>query len=141
MINQIEENKKIKDIKESNNFQNKLYYKTDFICTYNLIPEYSDSLVLYQVQLLQSFDIKVFDDEKINNITKLLYEKYKSNKYIKPLFNSKTFENNSLFNDCDLTKFRSYFGYDTFHLFHSLLSSLIHDNDVDEKKYNILLNY
>ena len=49
----------------NNNFQDKLYYKTNFICTYNLIDEYTDSFVLYQVQLLQSFDIRVFDDIKI----------------------------------------------------------------------------
>ena len=131
----IQENKET-----NNNFQDKLYYKTNFVCTYNLIDEYTDSFVLYQVQLLQSFDLRVFDDKKINNITKLLYEKYKSNKYIKPLFNSKNFENNNLFSDCDLTKFRSYFGYDTFHAFHNLLCSLIHNNHIDEKKYNLLIN-
>ena len=133
--------KTIEETKENKNITGDIInYKTDFICTYNLIDEYTDSFVLYQVQFLQSFGLMVFDDKKINNITNYLYEKYKSNKYIKNLFNSKNFDNNDLFSQCDLTKFRTYFGYDTFHAFHNLLCSLIHDNHIDEEKYKLLLN-
>ena len=76
-------------------------YKSDFICTYNLIEDYNDSLVLYQVQLLQAFDTNVFDDKKINDVTQDLYEKTKSNKYIINILKSDSFNDNSLFTDCD----------------------------------------
>ena len=57
--------------------QYNIKYKTDFMCTYNLIEDYNDSFILYQVQLLLSFNTRIFDDEKINYITEQLYEKYK----------------------------------------------------------------
>ena len=119
--------------------QYNIKYKTDFMCTYNLIEDYNDSFVLYQVQLLQSFNTRIFDDEKINYITEQLYEKYKSNKYIINLINRTNFDNNEVFGEFELTKFRSYFGYDTFYIFHNLLRSLIHNNNINQENYNLLL--
>ena len=79
----------------------------------------------------------------INKITEDLYQKYKENKYIIKIIQSnidnikdiKNIEDiNKLIQDDNLTKFRLYFRYDTFHLLHSLLCSLINNKIVNEKK-------
>ena len=124
---------------ESINKKNILYY-SDFICTYNLINVYQDSLILYQYQLLQAFNIKNYDDDIINSVTEKLFEKFKSNKYIIQLINSSSINENDFFINDDLSKFRSYFGYDTFYAFHKLLNDLLNLKYVDQVNFNLLLN-
>ena len=41
-------------------------YKTDFVCTYKLLKNQEDSLVLYQLQFLQAFNLNVWTDDIIN---------------------------------------------------------------------------
>ena len=109
-------------------------YNTDFICTYNLIKEYEDSELLYQIQFLQAFNLEEFNEKIINKLTKDLFYKFKENKYILNLIHVNTeYENNQLDN------FRLCFRYDTFYLIHSLLVSLLDNYKIDEKKYNELL--
>ena len=114
-------------------------YKTDFACTYQHITDDNgdDSLLLYQLQFLQAFNLSRFDDTVINEITEKLYETYKDNKYIKKLVES---SKRTLGNNNNLLLFRSYFGFDTFHLFHNILCSLISDTLVNETVCNKLLN-
>ena len=123
---------------EHNNLEHnnkKILYFSDFICTYNLINEYQESLILYQIQFLQAFNINNFDDNKINSITEELFEKFKSNKYIIKLIDSNNFNDNDIFINDDLSKFRSYFGYDAFYAFHKLLNELLNAKD----NFNLLL--
>jgi len=117
-------------------------YKVDFVCTYQRITDYDDSLILYRVQFLQAFNVITYDDEIINSTTLILYNDYKENDIISNLINNKKnklIEINLLYVD-DLTIFRTYFGYDTFHAFHSILSSLINKTKIDDAKYDILIN-
>lgn len=108
-------------------------YKTDFICTYNYIDDLEDSQMLYQIQLLQAFDLFEYKYDIINNITEELYELYKDNKYILGilLINNYNLEDN-------LSKFRFNFRYDTFYLFHSLLCSLINNTEPNKQLCNKL---
>jgi len=124
----------------SDNISDNINYKSNFICTYNLISDYDDSLVLYQVQLLQSFELKHFDDNTINDVTEKLFNKFKTNKYIINLLHSDNFSKDDIFINDDLSKFRTYFGYDTFYAFHNLLRELMNINIIDEKNYNLLVN-
>jgi hypothetical protein len=43
-------------------------YQTDFLCTYKLMDNADDQEDLYRIQLLQAFDLTVWDDTEINNI-------------------------------------------------------------------------
>ena len=117
-------------------------YQSDFLCTYQYIKNKDnseDSLLLYQVQLLQAFNLGNFDDDIINKITENLYEKYKNNKYIVAIINSNIMKNVQFVENDDLTKFRMYFGYDTFHLLHPLLCNLINNKEVNKESYNKLV--
>ena len=57
-------------------------YITDFVCTYNKMGDSDDSLIMYQIQLLQAFDLLEYNDDIINKTTHELYEKFKDNSYI-----------------------------------------------------------
>ena len=124
--------------------QYKLSYITDFMCTYKFIEEYEDSFLLYQMQMVQAFNLEKFDMDIVNKITEELYEKYKNNDYISNLIiggvNKLVSNSDNVDLDIDnLTKFRIFFGYDTFYLLHSLLCSLENNIPVNEEKYNKLL--
>ena len=112
-------------------------YVTDFACTYHLFTDNNDSLLLYQFQLLQAFNLDTFNDNKVNKITKDLYQQYKNNKYIIGIINSNIIDVNIEVDD--LTRFRMYFGYDTFHILHSLLCSLINNKTINDNNYNKLV--
>lgn len=114
-------------------------YITDFICTYQRIKDLEDSTLLYRLQFLQAFNLKNFDEEKINTITEQLYEKYKDNPYIDKLIETDAQHVNDFSSD-KLTCFRIYFGYEIFYLFHNLLCSLINNTSIDTNNYNKLLN-
>lgn len=112
-------------------------YETDFICTYQYIKEEEDSEIIYRSQLLQAFDLENFEEEKINSITEDLYEKYKNNIYIEKMLKADIMKIKDIFPD-KLTQFRMYFGYETFHLFHSLLCSLINNAAINDDSYKKL---
>ena len=113
-------------------------YQTDFYCTYQHIIDLTDSVLLYQIQLLQVFNLEVFDEEKINMITEELYKKYKNNEYMITIMKSDIMKINVMCQD-ELLRFRMYFGYDTFYMFHKLLCNLINNKLIDKENYNKLL--
>ena len=114
----------------------KAKYITDFVCTYNLIDEYENSFWLYQIQILQAFNLEEFDDEKINIVIQNLYKKYKDNIYISTIIQSEHFKQYDI---DDLSKFIMCFNYNSFFLIHSILCSLINNMKINENNYNKLL--
>lgn len=124
-------------------------YATDFVCTYEKIKEYEDSIILYQLQFLQAFNVPEFNEEKINSISEELYEKFKNNTYIINILNatkstnycnySSNIHEEGYDDDDDLTTFRKCFQYDLFYLFHSILCSLINNKEINETYYKNLL--
>lgn len=112
-------------------------YIADFLCTYNLIDNLSESNALYQIQILQAFNLNNFDDIIINKTTEELYEKYKNNTYIQQIIAS----TNKCIIDDNLILFRMCFGYDTFYLFHSILCSIINETHINQDKLNSLIDY
>jgi hypothetical protein len=115
-------------------------YQTDFCCTYYLLKDEKEEGIelLYQLQLLQAFNLDLFDDKIINDMTEELYEKYKDNHYIKTIIETDILKINHIFLD-KITQFRSYFGYETFHLFHDVLCCLIDNKKMNETKYQKLI--
>ena len=139
-MNKKEMNKKEMNKKEMNKITDISQYQSDFLCTYQYIKDDDNSSqILYQVQLLQAFNLGNFEDDIINKITEKLYEKYKKNKYIVAIINSNIMKNIFDEND-DLIKFRMYFGYDTFHLLHPILCNLINNKEINKESYNKLIN-
>ena len=116
-------------------------YIADFVCTYNLIDEYESSLWLYQIQILQAFNLEQFDDDKINSIIIKLYEKYEDNTYISAIIQSAQFAQPDMCDKDNLTKFIMCFNYNTFFLIHSILCSLINNMKISEVNFNKLLNF
>ena len=110
-------------------------YKTDFICTYQDIDDFYETTILYQIQLLQAFDLLEFNDNIINKMTESLYERYKENKYILKIIKSYTNYQNDY-----LSIFRLSFRYDTFYLMHSILCSLINNKEIKHEHYTELLD-
>ena len=117
-------------------------YQTDFVCTYNKIDDQEDSVILYQIQILQAFNLLEFNDNIINKITEDLYEKYKNNKYILKIIQHKfkIIKHKSNHTNNELDMFRLCFKYNTFHLMHSILCSLINNNEINQDNYKKLLS-
>jgi hypothetical protein len=106
-------------------------YVTDFTCTYNLMDNENDNFLCYQLQLLQAYDIKSFDEDIINKTTEYLYEKYKNNEDISRLLIISKKNNKAFFIEDELMAFRIFFQYDTFYLFHSILCNLISNTSIN----------
>ena len=105
-----------------------LLYQTDFICTYkHMDEEFTDDL--YQIQILQAFNLEKWDDTVINNLCFELYilltksdtifrdiiEKAKKNRDIKNIYESVIDKEDE---DTDKIIFTLLFTYHYFDLFH-----------------------
>ena len=125
-----------------NNIHNKYYlmYQTDFICTYKLMDEeFTDDL--YQMQILQAFNLEKWDDNVINNICFELYvllaksdstfrdiiERAKTNINIKNISES-IIDNN--YEEYDKLIFTLLFTYDYFDLFHKCICEYMRNGEV-----------
>ena len=136
-----------------NNINDKYYlmYQTDFICTYKLMDdEYTEEL--YQIQILQAFNLKYWDDIIVNRSCFELYtlltnsnkifttivEKAKKNINIKNRYNS-IIEHCE--NDDDMIIFSLLFTYDYFDLFHKCICEYFRNGVISLKTLeNIMIN-
>jgi hypothetical protein len=92
------------------------------LCTYKLITEDDEEEVglremLYKIQLLQTFNMEEFEEEKINNKIDKLYEIIKDEEFIKNIFEKHPYKG-TIYNDLI---FRTLFSYDYLDLFHKCL--------------------
>jgi hypothetical protein len=136
-----------------------LFYQTDFICTYKLMDEeFTDDL--YQIQLLQAFNLEKWDDALINNLCYELYillmkpdtifrdiiEKGKQNRDIKNIYDSiiqeehtknddhtKGEEHAKGEEDHDSIIFALLFTYDFFDLFHKCICEYFRNGAISLK--------
>ena len=69
---------------------NSITYKTDFICTYQNIDDFYETTILYQIQLLQAFDLLEFNDNIIKEFLKkkldLQSKKFDNSLFHRPFF-------------------------------------------------------
>lgn len=93
-------------------------YIKDFITTYKSIDDYNLSFALYQVQLLQAFNIKSYDDNKIlNEVKKLEIELYNNVSFLQTKNNLlENYKDNLIFNNDNIIML--FFSYDFFDQFH-----------------------
>ena len=131
----------------------KISYQSDFICTYKLMDdEYTEEL--YQIQILQAFNLKYWDDIIVNRSCFELYtlltnsnkifttivEKAKKNINIKNRYNSiiENCENDD--DDDDMIIFSLLFTYDYFDLFHKCICDFFQKGEISLKSLNALMN-
>lgn len=92
-------------------------YSKDFITTYKNVDDYETSLCLYQSQIIQAFNLKVFDEYKIaNQIDKIENELINNIDIINIKKQLLEKYNNSFFNKNNI--FTLLFGYEYFNEFH-----------------------
>ena len=133
-------------------------YNTSFLCTYQFLDEniynatkelkmdgtkLNESIEknidnaddLYRLQLLQAFNMHIWDDNIVNNIIKVIYYNYKNNIYFINLIKKGLYYSDSE----PIMGLMSLFNYDTFYLFHKCLIELHHNELNDKCKSYILL--
>ena len=143
-------------------------YQTDFLCTYKLMDNADDQEDLYRIQLLQAFDLTVWDDTEINNIMmdlfhtmnksrefKQIIHKSYANVYIKQLLDlfvlqdtasleSASLESASLDpphqNKNDDLIFTLLFKYEYFDLLHRCICDYAANGVISETNLNTFLN-
>ena len=122
-------------------------YCADFICTYKLIENESESEQLYRIQFLQAFQSENWNDDIINDKMKTLYENIKDNTVINDIINNIKKSKNlemmiTLLGDDELTLFKLLFKYELFDFTHmSICNILNNDNEnVTNENKRILIN-
>ena len=122
-------------------------YCADFICTYKLIENESESEQLYRIQFLQAFQSENWDDDIINDKMKYLYDNMKDNTVINDIINNIKKSKNlemmiTLLGDDELTLFKLLFKYELFDFTHmSICNILNNDNEnVTNENKRILIN-
>ena len=113
-----------------------------FICTYHLIDDYSNSINLYRIQLLQIFRLTNFCDKTINLEVDKLYNLLKNNSDIITILNkvynlnSENIDMISIFSNEDTNRlcFQLLFGYDYLYCFHKCLINYINNQDINNNQ-------
>ena len=122
-------------------------YCSDFICTYKLIENESESEQLYRIQFLQAFQSENWDDDIINDKMKYLYDNMKDNTVINDIINNIKKSKNlemmiTLLGDDELTLFKLLFKYELFDFTHKCICNILNndnENVINENK-RILIN-
>jgi hypothetical protein len=101
-------------------------YQTDFICTYKNIDESAEQEDLYRIQLLQAFDIEIWDDKQVNTITEKLFNQMSSAHGMKDIITRcREYPDHamlvSMMGSEDLTIFRLLFKFELFDFMHKCI--------------------
>ena len=122
-------------------------YCADFICTYKLLENESESEHLYRIQFLQAFQSENWNDDIINDKMKDLYENIKDNTNIKDIINNIKKSKNlemmiTLLGDDELTLFKLLFKYELFDFTHKCICNILNNNNenVTNENKDILIN-
>lgn len=130
-------------------------YQADFICTYTMFSDISndDQEQLYRIQLLQAFDLKEWNDDKINETIEELYLSISSSGYFKDIF-LKAKQNKDINQLLEIYKmnikeneitdetnilFKLLFKFDYFYLTHRCIVDFIINKSIDTLYINKLL--
>ena len=128
----------------SNTSNNKINYNHLFLCTYKSFDEEKYSLLCYQIQLLQAFNMTYYNDynlqKNIEKITAFLKNNGEIKNIIDILSKKDTYLDilNALTNDTEsMFFFQLLFSYEYFDIFHKCFSIyLLNNNDTNnDKKY------
>jgi len=112
----------------------------DFICTYKLINDnIQESNMLYQIQLLQSFNLSQFDEKLINQKIETIYNQIKNHTQIIQLINLVKEKNDKVSLDNNIL-FKILFCYDYFDLFLTALREISQTQNIQSSTFNKLIN-
>lgn len=124
-------------------------YQTDFICTYNAMDTPEDQEMLYQIQLLQAFDLPEWDDTKVHTLLDELYttvindpclpvilEKISTVEALQPLISMTPHKTKR---EKDQILFSLLFQYEYFDLFHNCILDFTHKGAIKEETMQKLL--
>jgi len=105
-------------------------YQTDFICTYKNIDDGAEQEDLYRIQLLQAFELEIWDDKKVNTITEGLFNQMASTNGMKDIIKKcREFPDHamlvSMMGSDDLTVFRLLFKFELFDFMHRCIVEYI----------------
>jgi len=100
---------------------------------------------MYRIQFLQIFDLDIWDDNIINEISNDMYNKVKTNTDIISIINSakksdKLTTIKQFIGDDDITIFKGLFQYDLLDLFHLCLCDLVNSNEITTINKDNLIN-
>ena len=119
-------------------------YCVDFICTYKKHDE-EDQEDIYRDQFLQAFNLNTWDDEKIENTTKELYDKIKDSNDLDDIINkikqSNKFSQIISFignNNSDI--FKILFMFDLFDLSHNCFRDILTNKIMSQNNKTIIMN-
>jgi hypothetical protein len=113
-------------------------YSADFICTYKMMDNDDDRNIMYQIQLLQAFDMHEFHEGKINEKTLQLYQTLINCKEVKEIL-EEGIKVNSEMQLTDEIMFMCLFSYQFFDLFHKCLIDYFTIGSIlEESKRNMI---
>jgi len=123
-------------------------YQADFICTYKLMEDEEEQECLYQIQLLQAFNLIEWDDFTVRAIIEELYNELKADKYFSLILEkvSKVEAFQSLIQmteqhkqmDKDILLVNLLFQFDYFDLFHNCIIDFKRGGEIREKSFQAL---
>ena len=118
-------------------------YQADFICTYKDMESPEDQEMLYQIQLLQAFDLQEWDDEKVKITMEELYNELKTDVMLAVILEkiSKVealqvvieMSQQQTKEEKDLLYFSLLFQFDYFDLFHNCIIDFKHRGGIRAK--------
>ena len=111
----------------------------DFICTYHLFKDNEESNILYKIQLLQAFNLKNFDENKIIEEQNIIFQNFNQYDQIKKLIILLK-DKYKLHSSNDNIIFKLLFSYDYFYIFLTCLRELNNNNIISNNNYNKLIN-
>jgi len=119
-------------------------YQTNIVCNYKQHDE-DDQEDMYRIQFLQIFDLDIWDDKIINEISNDTYDNVKTNTDIISIINTaknsdKLTTIRQFIGDDDITIFKGLFQYDLLDLFHLCLCDLVNSNEIKTINKDNLIN-
>ena len=119
-------------------------YQTNIICNYKQ-HDNDDQEDTYRIQFLQIFDVDIWDDNIINEISNDMYNKVKTNTDIISIINSakksdKLTTIKQFIGDDDITIFKGLFQYELLDLFHLCICDLVNLNEIKTINKDNLIN-
>ena len=111
-------------------------YNFNMICTYKLMDSEEDKKVMYQIQLLQLFNLEKFDVDILTDNVNKLYETFKVNKNIIELIESYPLKNQII--EPSLV-FQTFFSFDTLDIFHKCLQDIKNKNSISQNNKEELI--
>ena len=107
-------------------------YSADFICTYKLMDNDDDRNIMYQIQLLQAFDMQKFNEDEISEKTLQLYHTLKDYDEVKEIL-EEGIKANPQMEMTHAIMFMCLFSYHFFDLFHKCLIDYFTTGSISEK--------